>query len=217
MLNQINNLVKSTISSMFETSIDGFLYIPAWPVYMETEDPEKSYKIKLECDNKEETYDSILDEAYSLCDGIRILGEWYKNNDVQFGIAPDWINIQELNSELKKAKLVWERYIKNFNNQEEKDILLKDCQNRVGGGIAAYHEVIRAVRLCRLISIGAPEIVKDYEQMLFIKALVVNRYATSLDICCNKTSDSISELLQDINEAGGYGLMARDGMLATNG
>ena len=217
MLNQINNLVKSTITIMFETSIDGFLYIPAWPVYMETEDSEKSYKIKLEYDNKEETYDSILDEAYSLCDGIRILGEWYKNNDVQFGIAPDWINKQDLNSELKKAKLVWERYIKNFNNQEEKDILIEDCQNRVGGGLAAYHEVIRAVRLCRLISMGAPEIVKDYEQVLFIKALVVNRYATSLDICCNEPSDSISELLQDINEVGGYGLMVRDGMLATNG
>ena len=215
MLSKTNPLIKSTISFMFDPSIDGFLYIPAWPVYMETEESGNIYKIKLEYDNKEEAINKVLNEADSLLQGIHLLGEWYGKKEVPFGLSPNRESIKAgiTETEWKMAKLAWERYLKNFNNQEEADILLKDCKRRVGNGLAAYHEVIRAVRLIRLISLGAADLVKDHEEVLFIKALVVNHYATSLEMINHETSDPLLDLLKDLDGSEGYGLMVRDGML----
>ena len=204
-----NTLINTTITSMFETSIDGFLYMPAWPVYMETEDSGSTYKIKIEYNSKEEALEKSMQEALRVHEGLQILGDWYAAHEVPFGTRPE----DDLDqASMESALYVWERYIKDFNNQEEADLLLKDCKERVGGGIAAYHEVIRAVRLCRLISLSAPDLIKDHEEALFLKAFMVNQYGVSIEEVGDENPDPLTELLEDPEEEG-YGLMVRDGML----
>ena len=206
-----NTLINTTISSMFDTSVDGFLYMPAWPVYMETEDTGSTYKIKMEYSTKKEALEKSLKEAFCIYKGLTILGNWYAEQEVPFGTRPR----EELEPDSRKSALyVWERYLKDFNNQEDADLLLKDCKKRVGGGIAAYHEVIRAVRLCRLISLGAPDLIKDHEEALFLKAFTVNQYGVSIEKVKDKNPDPLKELLQNPEEEG-YGLMVRDGMIET--
>ena len=100
-----NTLINTTITSMFDTSVDGFLYMPAWPVYMETEDSGSTYKIKIEYNSKEEALEKSMQEALRVHEGLQILGDWYAAHEVPFGTRPG----EELDpASLKNALYVWE-------------------------------------------------------------------------------------------------------------
>lgn len=63
-----------------------------------------------------------------------------------------------------------------------KDFVYADSERRVGNNIAAYDVVIRAKRLCRLINLNAPEVIINNESCLLAQAMVVHKYAKSMEV-----------------------------------
>ena len=62
-----------------------------------------------------------------------------------------------------------------------KDSVRKDAELRLkdisSGSIAAYDVIIRAKRVCRLLSLGAPSFVVEEEKKLLAQAMVINAFA----------------------------------------
>ena len=67
-----------------------------------------------------------------------------------------------------------------------RDAIHADANHRIGNGIAAYDVVIRAKRLCRLMSLKAPEIIINNEANLLAQAIAIHA-------CCKemKTVDDV--------------------------
>lgn len=63
--------------------------------------------------------------------------------------------------------------------------LIKEAEKRVGNNICAYEYVIRATRLCRLLSLNAPEIVIKNEARLLAAAMVLHKYCISKETVDN--------------------------------
>ncbi len=59
---------------------------------------------------------------------------------------------------------------------EYRDALYEEAAQRVGDNVAAYDVVIRAKRLCRLFSLGAPEIIIKNEASLLAQAMIMHNY-----------------------------------------
>lgn len=55
-----------------------------------------------------------------------------------------------------------------------RDAIHADANHRIGNGIAAYDVVIRAKRLCRLMSLKAPEIIINNEANLLAQAIAIH-------------------------------------------
>ena len=56
-----------------------------------------------------------------------------------------------------------------------------DSQRRVGGNVAAYDQVIRAKRVCKLMSLRAPNAVLNNEARLLATAMVLHHYCERMD------------------------------------
>ncbi len=65
---------------------------------------------------------------------------------------------------------------------EYKEMIHKDAERRLDNKIAAYDVIIRARRLCELMSLNAHNILINNEAKLLAQALVVNRYAVSMEV-----------------------------------
>ncbi len=60
-----------------------------------------------------------------------------------------------------------------------------DAERRVGGGCAAYDVVIRAMRLCKLLALGASEILIRNESQLLAQALAIHRFCGRMEVADN--------------------------------
>ena len=64
---------------------------------------------------------------------------------------------------------------------EYRDALQREAEQRVGDNLASYDVVIRAMRLCRLISLGAPEFILKNEASLLAQAMVIHNYCNKME------------------------------------
>ena len=56
-----------------------------------------------------------------------------------------------------------------------------DAEKRLDRKTAAYDVIIRAMRLCKLLSVNAPEIVVSFEAKFLVQAMAVNRFAVRFE------------------------------------
>ena len=61
------------------------------------------------------------------------------------------------------------------------DAILADAERRLDRALAAYDVIIRAKRVCRLMSLEAPDIILNNEAKLLAQALAINAYAESAE------------------------------------
>ena len=82
---------------------------------------------------------------------------------------------------MKTEKRFWNTYLRDFES-DDTDAICAEAEERVGKGPAACDVIIRARRLCRLMSLHAPEIILQGEANLFAQALVIHGYCKELEI-----------------------------------
>ena len=167
---------------MFDmTRGDSVLFIPSWPHGDEGLRDDTVYKCVM-------NYDNLLAEGLEydfdmLLAGLNFLGKYYK--DHEFGIRPsdEYIEGQGLIYDEEESLLwIWETFINDFVN-DENDIegTYRAAEKKVGEGVAAYQVLIRARRLCRLISLGAPEIILKAERDILTQAYFLHEFAESME------------------------------------
>lgn len=64
---------------------------------------------------------------------------------------------------------------------EYRDAIHKDAERRLGDSLAAYDVIIRAKRLCKLLSLKAPAIIVNNEASLLAQAMVIHNYCVSME------------------------------------
>lgn len=160
-----------TIVSMFEhTDTDGLLYIPAWPSYDPDADDKTGF-FKCRMNWNEADRDAALRLFESCYDTMKKIAEKYDS----FRADPDAEALPEV------EKRFWNTYLRDFAS-DDIDAICAEAEERVGQSPAAYDVIIRARRLCRLMSLEAPEIIIRGEANLFAQALVIHGYCKELEI-----------------------------------
>lgn len=102
-------------------------------------------------------------------------------------------NKLSVNAELSKDELSFYSEYKDTSVSEEenalyaeyKDAIYADAKKRVGDNIAAYDVVIRARRLCKLMSLGAPAVIIENEAVLLAQAIVIHSYCKDMETVDN--------------------------------
>lgn len=161
-----------SITSMFEhTDENGVLYIPEWPLPLDDvpENKELFYKCKMHWNAAD------LQDALRRCESeyhtLKLLSEKYDS----IRSAADAETLPET------QKTVWNTYIRDFES-DDRDAILAEAETRVGSGVAAYDVILRAKRLCRLMSLDAPRIIIQGEAGLFAQAMVIHSYCEEMKI-----------------------------------
>ena len=157
------------IVSMFAlTDESGFLLIPAWPYDDDTpEDQERFYRCRM--DWTEADRDAVLRFFESCYETVRELAPRY-----------DVLRASGAEALPEAQKAFWNMYLRDFED-EDIDAICAEAEARVGKSPAAYDVILRARRLCRLMSLDAPEIIVRSEANLFAQALVIHRYCRKLE------------------------------------
>ncbi len=157
-----------TIIRMFEhTDTDGILCIPAWP---SDDDAEQGMLYQCRMVWNEADRDAAL----------RLFESCYKTMQA---IAAEYDSIRSSGAEtLSEAqKAFWNTYLRDFES-DEIDAICAEGEARVGKSPAAYDVILRARRLCRLMSLEAPAIIVRNEANLFAQALVIHGYCKEMEI-----------------------------------
>ena len=157
-----------TIVSMFEhTDADGILCIPAWPY---DDDAEQGMLYKCRMRWTEADRDAVLRLFESCYETMR-------------EIAPKFDSIRSSGAEVlpEAEKQFWNTYLRDFASGDI-DAICAEAEERVGKSPAACDLIIRAQRLCRLMSLEAPEIIIRGEANLFAQALVIHGYCREMEI-----------------------------------
>ena len=158
-----------TIVSMFEhTDADGILCIPAWPY---DDDAEQGMLYKCRMRWTEADRDAVLRLCESCYDTMKSIAR-------QCGSVRDGVDAAAL-SEAQKP--FWNTYLRDFGS-EDNDAICAEAEARVGKSPAAYDVILRARRMCRLMTLEAPEIILRSEANLFAQALVIHGYCEELEI-----------------------------------
>lgn len=161
-----------SIISMFEhTDENGVLYIPEWPLPLDdaSEDKEFFYKCKMHWNAAD--LQNVLKRCESDYHTLKLLSEKYDS----VRSAADAEALPEA------QKTVWNTYIRDFET-DDMDAILAEAEGRVGSGVAAYDVILRANRLCRLMSLGAPRVIIQGEASLFAQAMVIHSYCEEMEI-----------------------------------
>ena len=160
-----------TIVSMYEhTDTNGLLYIPAWPSYDPDADDKTGF-FKCRMNWNEADRDAVL-RLFESCFGtMKKIAEKYDSfrSEADAEILPE------------AEKRFWNTYLRDFAS-DDIDANCAEAEERVGSGPAACDVIIRARRLCRLMSLEAPEIIIRGEANLFAQALVIHSYCEELEI-----------------------------------
>ena len=158
------------IVSMFAlTDESGLLLIPAWPYDDDApEDQERFYRCNM--DWNEADRDAALRFFESCCKTMRVIAPQY-----------DSIRLSGAEALPETQKAFWNMYLRDFES-DDMDAICAEAEERVGKRPAAYDVIMRARRLCRLMSLEAPEIIIRSEANLFAQALVIHEYCRELEI-----------------------------------
>lgn len=95
-------------------------------------------------------------------------------DDYERSFLKENLDVTVSNEEAKLYKDYWE-------------LRFKDAEKRVGSNICAHYFVVTAMRLCKLMSLGAPKIIVDNEARQLASAMVIHKFAVSKE----DVSDSI--------------------------
>ena len=158
------------IVSMFAlTDESGLLLIPAWPYDDDApEDQGRFYRCKM--DWNEADRDDALRFFETCCETMRELAPKY-----------DSIRVSGVEALPEALKTFWNTYLRDFSS-DDPDAVCAESEARVGKSPAAYDVILRARRLCRLMSLKAPEIIIRSEANLFAQALVIHEYCKEMEI-----------------------------------
>lgn len=160
---------KECIVGMFEhTDSDGILCIPAWPY---DDDLEQGMIYQCRMNWTEADRDAVL-RLYESC------YDTMKSIALRCGSVRDGVDAAGL-SEAQKP--FWNTYLRDFGS-DDNDAICAEAEARVGKSPAAYDVILRARRLCRLMTLEAPEIILRSEANLFAQALVIHWYCEELEI-----------------------------------
>lgn len=157
-----------TIVSMFEhTDTDGILCIPSW-TYDDDEEQGMLYRCRMSWNEADR------DAA------LRLFESCY---ETMREIALKFDSIRSSGAEVlpEAQKAFWNTYLRDFAS-EDIDAICAEAEERVGQSPAACDVIIRARRLCRLMSLEAPEIIIRGEANLFAQALVIHGYCKEMEI-----------------------------------
>ena len=138
-----------------------------WNTYLrDFETGDIDVELAMDISDRMETIDMVKSIAEKIENGTDISKEEssFYNNCRSTNIA-------------EKEKTIYNAY---------RDAIYTDANQRIGNGIAAYDVVIRAKRLCRLMSLKAPEIIINNEANLLAQAMVIHAYCKEM-----KTVDEI--------------------------
>ena len=157
------------IVSMFAlTDESGLLVIPAWPYDDDApEDRERFYRCKM--DWNEADRDAALRFFESCCETMRELAPQY-----------DSIRASGADALPEAQRAFWNTYLRDFAS-DDMDEICAEAAARIGESPAAYDVILRARRLCRLMSLDAPEIIIRSEANLFAQALVIQGYCKDME------------------------------------
>ena len=159
------------IVGMFEhTDTNGLLYIPAWPSYDPDADDKTGF-FKCRMNWNEADRDAVLRLFESCHDTMKKIAEKYDS----FRADPDAEALPEA------EKRFWNTYLRDFES-DDTDAICTEAEARLGKSPAAYDVILRARRLCRLMSLEAPEIIIRSEANLFAQALVIHGYCREMEI-----------------------------------
>ena len=158
-----------TIVSMFEhTDTDGILCIPSWPY---DDDAEQGMLYQCRMNWNKADLENVLRQYENCCDTMKKIAEKYDSFRADSGA-------EALPEEETRF---WNTYLRNFES-DDTDAICAEAEARVGKSPAAYDVIIRAQRLCRLMSLEAPEIIIRGEANLFAQALVIHGYCKDIEI-----------------------------------
>ena len=183
------------------TVADGTLRLPAWP-YDDHEDAGNGV-LDLKMDWNKEDLEDLKTEYEELLDALEsIASVWDK-----LGSTEEY-NRKLLSA---RDFAVWNTYIRAFDTgdvdaeevfdvmegigagttvycSEDEELCARyaeavyaDAESRLDSPLAAYDVVIRAKRLCRLMSLHAPKSVLKNEEKLLVQAMAVNRYGLEME------------------------------------
>lgn len=157
------------IVSMFAlTDESSLLLIPAWPF---DDAPEH---LRTFCKCRMDWNETDRDAA------LRFFDSCY---ETMRELAPQYDSIRASGAETlpEAQKAFWNTYLRDFES-DDPDAIRAEAEERVGRGVAAYDVIIRARRLCRLMSLEAPEIIIRSEANLFAQTLVIHGYCKEMEI-----------------------------------
>lgn len=134
-----------------------------WNTYIrELETGDIDVELAIDVSDRMETIDMVKSIAEKIKNGIDISNE-------ESSIYNDFrdVNITE------NEKAIYNAY---------RDAIHADADRRIGNSVAAYDVVIRAKRLCRLMSLKAPNIIINNEANLLAQAMVIHAYCKEMKI-----------------------------------
>ena len=158
--NDVNITPVQTVEIMFNnTDEEGWLCIPAWTYDTDVYDENKKDKA-----------------LYYNC-------KMHWNEEDMKTVIRDYQLLEQSLMEITDEKPLKQIIIKNHNIAPF-SILSADISDinelKKASSSAVYYAAIRAVRLCKLYQLGAPQIILDNEGRLLAEALVIYRYAISV-------------------------------------
>ncbi len=88
-----------------------------------------------------------------------------------------------------------EKYIDEYH-----DLIVKQSRERIGKNVFAYETILFAQRLCRLIYLGAPEILINSESRRLAESFVLHEYATSVKMVSSAIRSQLEQIEQMSDE-----------------
>lgn len=185
------------VKRMFEcTNERGKLYMPELPGGEFDDETGKICVCKMAWDCY--ACESVIKAHSALCDSLKKIAEKSDVNNIS----------SEYNKDALTGGLleIWNNYVRDFKTdnsgvielfekadseltENEKNTLSEykravtcEAEERIGKGVAAYDTLMRAKRLCILMSLSAPEYVINRESKLLAQAMALHRYC--IDMGC---------------------------------
>lgn len=84
-----------------------------------------------------------------------------------------------------------EKYIGEYHK-----LIEKQSGERIGGNFFAYETILFAQRVCRLIYLGAPEVIINNESRRFAESFVLHEYATSVKMASSTIRTQLEQIEQ---------------------
>ena len=162
---------------------------PYWDELEETLKPEEVLKDKKLLDVWQKYVDRLGTQGFDL-ERLWDIDERWETEECVKSIAHDILNGKvledfEKNILLEDVDTKVTAQEKQYYNQYI-EALRKAAEERVGNGLCAYDLVYRSRRLCRLLNLGAPEIIINHEARTFAAAMLLHKYGISREVVDNR-------------------------------
>ena len=170
--NDSNRKPSFYIKAMYEhTDAAGKVYIPLWPIGESVEPQgylkiEMTWKTKKDCKAAEDAFKDLMESLKRIASVHDKLGNTIKKN-------------AEILSE--KDLAVWKTYIRPIKViLDEMSDYYDAGEKRLGRRLASIQVLNRARRTCRLMELGAPDIIVNNEAGILAQTLAVNMFGKSV-------------------------------------